>query len=177
MPDLSPETTSIPLPGLIHSMGPSCLGAALPADRRQSPTALAVARGTTRLLHSLGLSVISELALASGRRADLVAIGATGEIWIIEIKSSITDLRSDRKWFDYRRHCDRLFFATTLEVPREIFPPEAGLIIADCFGGAIAREAPEHRLAAPTRKRTLLAFARTAAFRLAALADPEVSMA
>ena len=96
--------------------------AALPIDGRQSPTALAIARGTTRLLHALGFSVVSELPLASGRRADLVALGGGGEIWIVEIKSSIADFRADQKWMDYRLHCDRLFFATTLEVPCEIFP-------------------------------------------------------
>jgi hypothetical protein len=152
----------------IHS-----LAASLPSDGRQSPTALAIARGTTRLLHSLGLSVVSELVLASGRRADLVAIGAGGDIWIVEIKSSVADFRADQKWMDYRRHCDRLFFATTLNVPCEIFPQDTGLIVADAFGASIHCEAPEHRLHASTRRTVLLAFARAAALRLAALADPE----
>src|SRR5437588_12845422 len=116
------------LPGLLHSMGMSSLAASLPADGRQSPTVLAIARGATRLLHALGYSVVSELALASGRRADLVALGADGEIWIIEIKSSVADFRADRKWMDYRLHCDRLFFATTVNVQREIFPLDAGFI-------------------------------------------------
>src|SRR5262249_57121199 len=107
-------------------MSISSLAAALPVDGRQSSTALAVARGTTRLLHSLGFSVVSELSLGSGRRADLVALGTDGEIWIVEIKSSIADLRADCKWTEYRQHCDRLFFATTLVVPGEIFPPDAG---------------------------------------------------
>ena len=151
----------------------TALAVSLPVDGRQSPTALAVARGTTRLLHSLGLSVVPELPLASGRRADLVALGTDGEVVIVEIKSSIADFRADRKWLDYRAHCDRLFFATTLEVPCEIFPPDTGLIVADAFGGSIICEAPEHRLHAATRKSVLLAFARAAALRLSALADPD----
>jgi hypothetical protein len=142
-------------------------------DGRQSSTALAVARGTTRLLHSLGFSVVAELPLASGRRADLVALGGDGELWIVEIKSSIADFRADQKWIDYRLHCDRLFFATTLDVPCEIFPLDTGLIVADAFGASIVCEAPEHRLHAATRKRVMLAFARAAALRLAALVDPE----
>ena len=145
----------------------------LPPDGRQSATALAVARGTTRLLHSFGLSVVSELPLASGRRADLVALGAAGDIWIVEIKSSIADFRADRKWMDYRLHCDRLFFATTTEVPCDIFPPDTGLIVADAFGAELICEAPEHRLHPSTRKSMMLAFARAAAQRLSALADPE----
>jgi hypothetical protein len=158
-------------------MSASSLAASLPIDGRQSPTALKIARGTTRLLHSFGFSVVSELPLASGRRADLVALGADGEVWIVEIKSSIADLRADQKWMDYRLHCDRLFFATTLEVPCEIFPPDTGLIVADAFGAAIVCEAPEHRLHAATRKSMTLAFARAAALRLATLADPEGSYA
>jgi hypothetical protein len=154
-------------------MGTSSLTAVLPIDGRQSSTALAVARGTTRLLHSLGFSVVSELPLASGRRADLVALGADGELWIVEIKSSVADFRADQKWLDYRLHCDRLFFAATLDVPCEIFPPDAGLIVADAFGAAVVCEAPEHRLHAATRKSMILAFARAAALRLSALADPE----
>src|SRR3979490_253992 len=52
-------------------------------DRRQSETALAIARGTARLLRSLGFSCISELPLPSGRRADLVALNERGEIWVV----------------------------------------------------------------------------------------------
>jgi hypothetical protein len=163
----------VPLPGLLHSMSISSLAVSLPIDGRQSPTALKVARGATRLLHSFGFSVVSELALTSGRRADLVALGADGEIWIVEIKSSVADFRADQKWMDYRAHCDRLFFATTLEVPCEIFPPDTGLIVADAFGASIVCEAPEHRLHAATRKSVLLTFARAAALRLSALADPD----
>jgi hypothetical protein len=165
--------TRVPLPEVLHSMSMSSLAAVLPVDRRQSPTALAIARGSTRLLHALGFCVLSELPLASGRRADLVALGADGEIWIIEIKSSLADLRADQKWMDYRLHCDRLFFATTLDVPCEVFPDDAGLIVADAYGAAIVCEAPKHRLHAATRKTMMLAFARAAALRLAALADPE----
>ena len=144
----------------------------LPRDGRQSPTALLVARGTQRLLLSLGLSCISELVLGSGRRADLVALGDGGEIWIVEIKSSVDDFRVDQKWPEYRLHCDRLFFATAQHVPLDIFPDDAGLILADGYGAAIIREAPEHRLHAATRRSMILSFARTAALRMQALADP-----
>ena len=81
----------------------------LPVDGRQSETALAIARGTARLLHAHGRCVVSELPLPSGRRADLVALDPGGELWIVEIKSSIADFRADQKWQDYRAHCDRLF--------------------------------------------------------------------
>jgi hypothetical protein len=144
----------------------------VPLDRRQSPTALMVARGTQRLLLALGLSCVAELPLVSGRRADLVALGGDGEIWIVEIKSSVEDFRADQKWPDYRMHCDRLFFATAGHVPLDVFPDDAGLILADAYGAELVREAPAHRLHAATRRSMTLAFARAAAVRLQALADP-----
>jgi hypothetical protein len=141
-------------------------------DGRQSATALRIARGATRLLHALGYCAVSELPLASGRRADLAALGADGEIWIVEIKSSIADFRADQKWMDYRMHCDRLFFATTVEVPCDIFPKDTGLIVADAYGAQIVCDAPEHRLHASTRKSMTLNIARTSALRLQSLIDP-----
>jgi hypothetical protein len=154
-------------------MLPALARKTLPVDGRQSATALSVARGTTRLLHQLGFSAVSELSLPSGRRADLVALNSAGDIWIVEIKSSIEDFRADQKWTDYRLQCDRLFFATTVEVPCEIFPKDTGLIVADSFGAHLACDAPEHRLHASTRKSMMLSFARCAAMRLQALADPQ----
>ena len=144
----------------------------MPVDGRQSETALAIARGTARFLLSRGFSCVAELSLASGRRADLVGLDASGEIWIVEIKSSVADFRADQKWQDYRMHCDRLFFATCTEVPCEIFPPDTGLIVADAFGAEFRCEAPEHKLTAPTRKSMMLIFARAAAQRLQSLVDP-----
>ena len=146
----------------------------LPApDRRQSEMALAIARGTARLLRSLGFASISELPLASGRRADIVAINERGEIWIVEIKSSVEDLRADQKWPEYKAHCDRLFFAFTQDLPCDIFPGETGLIVADAYGAHMHRAAPEHRLPAPTRKQMTVRFAMAAAQRINRLIDPQ----
>lgn len=164
--------SNVPLPGIL-AMSLASLASSSPTDGRQSQIALAVARGTARYLHALGYCVVSELPLPSGRRADLVALGGDGEIIIVEIKSSVADFRADQKWMEYRLHCDRLFFATIAGVPGEIFPPEAGLIVADAFGAAILCEAPEHRLSAATRKAVMLRFAHAAAHRLQALVDPQ----
>jgi hypothetical protein len=145
-----------------------------PRDGRQSDMALAIQRGVGRMLRVAGYHIVNELGLASGRRADIVALGSDREIWIVEIKSSIEDFRVDRKWPEYREHCDRLFFATHTGVPAEIFPKDAGLILADGYGAAVVREAPEHRLAGATRRAMLLRFAQAAAGRLHGLIDPEV---
>jgi len=143
-----------------------------PTDGRQSEHALSVARGVGRLLRTRGFVVVSELPLATGRRADIVGLGPAGDIWIVEIKSSIEDFRVDEKWPDYRQSCDRLFFASHAGVPREIFPEDAGLILADSFGAEMLREAPEHRLPGATRKAMLVRFAQAAALRLHGLIDP-----
>jgi hypothetical protein len=143
-------------------------------DGRQSETALAIARGARRLLRALGYSTVTELPLGDGRRADIVALGPDGSILIVEIKSSIADFRADRKWRDYAAHCDRLYFAISDDMPIDIMPEEAGLILADRFGAAILRE-PEPRVLAPaTRRAVLLRFACAAADRLHRLVDPEV---
>ena len=143
-----------------------------PADGRQSPHATLVAFGVGRLLRARGFALVSELPLATGRRADIVGLGPGGDIWIVEIKSSIEDFRVDQKWPDYRLSCDQLFFATHAEVPTDIFPEDAGLILADRFGAEVLRDAPEHRLPGATRKAMLVRFAQAAALRLHDLVDP-----
>ncbi len=145
-----------------------------PVDGRQSERALAIQRGTARLLRRHGFVSIPELTLKSGRRADLFAINGKGEIWIIEIKSSLADFRADTKWPDYWDYCDRLFFATNQETPADIFPQEAGLIIADSHGAEIVRDVDIRKLAAARRKAVTLRFAQVAASRLHAIHDPGV---
>jgi len=64
--------------------------------------------------------------------ADLVALGGGGEFVDRRDQSRRSRISAPtRNGWNYRRHCDRLFFATTLEVPCEIFPKDTGLIVAD----------------------------------------------
>jgi hypothetical protein len=135
------------------------------ADGRQSERALAVRRGTVLMLAEMGFAALPEVVLKTGRRADVLAISAKGDIWIIEIKSSIEDLRADHKWPEYRAFCDQLYFATHTGVPQSLFPPDAGFIVSDAYGAELVSPAPEHRLAAAARKALTLRFARLAAAR------------
>lgn len=135
-------------------------------DGRQSKRAMRVRRGVQTLLRDLGAAHVAEMTLASGRRADIAALFRDGSIWIIEIKSSIEDMKADIKWPGYRDFCDRLFFATLPEVPEGLFPEDCGFIRSDAHGAALLREAPEHRLASARRKAVTLRFAQTAALRL-----------
>jgi hypothetical protein len=146
------------------------------ADGRQSARAREIARGAQRALAVRGFRVVPEVSLADGRRADLLCVGGDGEIWIVEIKSSIEDFRADHKWPDYRAWCDRLLFAVASDFPVAVLPEDCGLLRADRYGGEIVREAPEHRLAGARRKAVTLRMLRVAAGRLMTIADPEAAL-
>lgn len=145
-----------------------------PEDRRQSETALRVARGTRRLLRAHGYASVTEMPLPSGRRADIVALAPDGCIVIVEIKSSVADFRADVKWPEYRLHCDHLYFAIPGEMPSELLPDDAGLIVADAYGAEFLRDAPEHKMAGATRRSMLLRFGHFAADRLHLLWDSDL---
>lgn len=142
-------------------------------DGRQSAAAFDICRGVARLLKVHRMAPVAEVSLSNGRRADVAAVAENGEIWIIEIKSSIEDFRTDQKWPEYREYCDRLFFAVAPAFPSEILPADTGLIVADRYGGEIMRAAPEHKLTGARRKAMTLRLVHTAAFRLQAAIDPE----
>jgi len=135
-------------------------------DHRQSELAMAVRTGVLRGFSQRNWVFVPELTLANGRRADLAALDPRGNIFIIEIKSSIADFRVDQKWHEYLEFCDGFYFASHPEVPMEIFPDTEGFILADQYGSEMIREANLNKLAAPTRKAMTLRIARTAADRL-----------
>lgn len=139
----------------------------------RAETARMLVRGLIRHLHHLDMTGLPEFILPNGRRADLVALGRNGEIWIVEVKSSVEDFRTDGKWHHYRPFCDRFFFASHVGVPEEIFPAEAGFILCDAFGAAMVRNNERVPLAPATRKAMTIEIARLAALRLNALVDPE----
>ena len=91
------------------------------------------------------------------------------------MEKAVEDFRVDRKWPDYRFFCDRLYFATHAAVPADVFPNDAGFILADAYGAELMREAPEHKLTGATRRAMLLRFAQAAAHRLHGLIDPEAN--
>ncbi|MFE3835547.1 MmcB family DNA repair protein [Pseudogemmobacter sonorensis] len=130
-------------------------------------------RGVGRVLVALGFAPVEEMVLAGGLRADLMALGPGGEIWIVECKSGAADFRADRKWRGYLEWCDRFFWAVPPDFPQAILPPEGGLILADAWGGEVLRLPPETPLAGARRKAVTRGFARAAALRLNGLRDPQ----
>ena len=143
-------------------------------DRPQGrDRAAEIFRGVTRFLAEHNESSLSEFTLKTGRRVDLIALDQKGIVTIIEIKSSIADLRSDKKWSEYLDFCDRFFFAVDTGFPVCKLPNTCGIILADRFGAAVLRNSPETKLNAARRKSLTLSFARTSAARLLKFTDPD----
>ena len=138
------------------------------------PEAPLLARGIVRLLADLGYGALTEFRLRSGRRMDVLGLDRRGRILGVELKRSLEDFRSDRKWQDYLAYCDRFYFAVPAGFPQEVLPPEPGLMVADPYGAEIVRAAAEPAAAlSPARRReVLLRFALNAAGRLRRYEDP-----
>ena len=137
--------------------------------------ATSLARGACRALELLGYVSLAEFPLANGRRADILALGKTGELLIVEIKSSVADFRADRKWTGYRDYSDRLYFAVPNDFPRVLIPDECGLMVADAVGAALLRDGTTMKLAAGRRRALTMRFARVAATRLRRILDPDAA--
>jgi hypothetical protein len=148
----------------------------MPASAIELSGGALLVRGVCRALEQLGYMSLVEFPLASGRRADILALGKTGDFMIIEIKSSVADFRADRKWTAYRDFSDRLYFAVANDFPRALIPEECGLMVADPFGAAVLRHGNKRPLNPARRRALTLRFARIAALRLRRQLDPEASV-
>jgi hypothetical protein len=147
----------------------------MPASAVEPIGAALLARGVCRALEQLAYTSLVEFPLANGRRADVLALGQSGDLVIVEIKSSVADFRADRKWTAYRDFSDRLYFAVPNEFPRALIPEECGLIVADPFGAALLRDGSTTPLNPGRRRALTLRFARIAAARLRRCLDPDAT--
>jgi hypothetical protein len=142
-------------------------------------TALAVTRGVLRLFARHDIFGVPEVPLPNGRRLDIMAVDARGNIIAVEIKCSRQDLLGDGKWPDYFDYCDRYFWAVPAGFDLSLFesevlwPERTGLIVADQYDAEIVRPAPSEPLAAARRKAEVQRLARRAARRLAQFHDPD----
>lgn len=132
----------------------------------------AMSRGVCRALRELGYGTLTEFRVAKGRRVDVIGLSRDSDFVIVEVKSSEADFRTDRKWQEYRPYCDRFFFAVGEDFPRRILPEDCGLMVADAFGAAVLRPAPEMPLHPARRRLQILRFALAASTRLHAASDP-----
>ncbi len=133
-----------------------------------------VTRGVCRYLATLGYAVLTEFTLKNGRRADVIGLGDDGSVIIVEVKTSVADLKSDQKWPEYRDFCDRLFFAAPQDFPLELLPSSCGILVADGWGADEIRPAEHEPLHASRRRVLTLKLARKAAQRLHEFTDPRL---
>lgn len=136
-----------------------------------------LARGVARAFADLGYSVLLEVPLPNGRRADVLALDGSGQFLLVEVKSSVADFRADGKWPDYLAFCDFFYFAVPAEFPRVLLPEQPGLLIADPYGAVVERETLGQALAPARRRALLLRFAHLAASRVQGLIDPRLDLA
>ena len=104
----------------------------------------------------MGDATLSEFTLKTGRRVDLIALSRSQHITIVEVKSSLTDFSSDKKWQNYLDWADQFYFAVAENFPVERLADEmrCGILITDGFDTHILHEAPLRKL--PTQRRTHL---------------------
>ena len=133
-----------------------------------------IKRGICRHMRNLNYSVLVEFRLKSKRRVDVIGLNRDGKFSIVEIKSSVNDFRSDKKWRDYRPFADQLYFAVANGFPIEILPKDCGVVIADAYHACILKEAPIVSMNGMRKKNQHILFARTAANRLHNIIDERV---
>lgn len=139
-----------------------------------------VARGLARLFHRQALTVMCEVPLPNGRRADMVAIDARGQITIVEIKVAKADLLGDAKWPDYLDWCDRFYWALSPALNPDWIagpdwqPDRCGLIIGDRYDAVVMRDAAIITLPPARRRAELLRIGRLAMRRTMLTLDPDL---
>ena len=133
-----------------------------------------IARGVMRHFAQIGLSSLSEFSPTRGLRVDIITLGISDEIWIVECKSGQSDFKSDKKWQNYLDWCDRYFWAVDANFPIGILPSDTGVIIADSYDASILRDSPLNKLSAARRKKIMNSVARSACNRLLLHTDPKI---
>ena len=125
-----------------------------------------VTRGICLMLNELGYETLREFRVGSNRRVDVIGLNPDGEFVIVEVKSSVADFRSDRKWREYLAFCEKFYFAVPEDFPQALLPEECGLMVADSFGGVVRRQSPVGSINGNRKRSQLVRFAVTAAGRL-----------
>ena len=108
-----------------------------------------------RSYYEQGEGVLREFKLKVKRRADLITINDKGWITIIEIKSSVADFRSDKKWNEYIEWADQFYFGVAHNFPIAILPKEHGIITTDGFDIYKVQPSPIQKLNG-SRRNTLV---------------------
>ena len=73
---------------------------ATPKDKQiaSNLSAERIAKAVASFFQEMGDATLSEFTLKTGRRVDLIALSRNPHITIVEVKSSLTDFSTDKKW-------------------------------------------------------------------------------
>lgn len=85
-------------------------------------TAEALKKASAFMFFRYGYSMTTELGVMKWgrRRADVIGNKISGDLVLIEVKSSVADFRADKKWTEYLPFADRVYLALTKEVALKI---------------------------------------------------------
>ena len=113
-----------------------------------------ITKAVASFFQEMGDATLSEFTLKTGRRVDLIVLSRSQHITIVEVKSSLTDFSSDKKWQNYLDWADQFYFAVAENFAVDSLEDEmrCGILITDGFDTHILREAPLREL--PTQRRT-----------------------
>lgn len=102
-----------------------------------------------------------EVGLCKGGRlrADVVASNMGAYVVIVEVKSSVADFRSDKKWTNYQEFSNKLYFALSPEVyekVRDKIPKGVGIFLVYESGHAKIKQRAKHREIDPAIRLNLM---------------------
>lgn len=72
----------------------------------------------------IGFSCFNELGLVAWgrRRADMIGVRLSGELVLVEVKSSVADWKADKKYLDYLPFCNKFYWCMTEDVFKKLEP-------------------------------------------------------
>lgn len=88
----------------------------------RAKTAVALKQAAAYLFFKYRFSCHFEVGIQAwgSRRVDIIGNKISGQIVIVEVKSSVADFRNDTKFHEYLPYCDRFYLATTCKVWQKI---------------------------------------------------------
>ena len=76
-----------------------------------------ITKAVASFFREMGDSTLSEFTLKTGRRVDLIVLSRNQQVTIVEVKSSLTDFSSDKKWQNYLDWSDQFYFTVAENFP------------------------------------------------------------
>jgi hypothetical protein len=99
--------------------------------KRGETDAIAMTVAVCALVRSHGLAPLLEYRLPNGMRLDVAAVGHTGYLLGIEIKTEMRDFNRDLKWPVYMQYCKLFFIAVPSSFDVSRIPDGPGVMIID----------------------------------------------